>query len=139
MRETWAKASAAVSRQTRDYLVEALREKQSWRDTAAETLDDACAIDTSASGIDRTPKSWWMTSIEEPIGYVLTDDETVSLIKAMCRRRDDAIHQAMNNNLWDNHPGEIDRWADDGGASSHAVPSATSEQRKPLENEGFAA
>lgn len=27
----------------------------------------------------------------------------------------DRMFQDMNNNLWDNHPGELDRWADDGG------------------------
>ena len=27
----------------------------------------------------------------------------------------DKIYQQMNNNLWSNNPGEIERWCDDGG------------------------
>lgn len=27
----------------------------------------------------------------------------------------DKMRQVMLNNLWDNNPGELDRWADDGG------------------------
>lgn len=29
--------------------------------------------------------------------------------------RRDQVRQGLLNNLWDNNPGEIDRWADDGG------------------------
>lgn len=34
----------------------------SWREEAAARLDDACAIDTSATDINREPKPWWRTS-----------------------------------------------------------------------------
>ena len=34
------------------------------------------------------------------------------------RRCRDRATQAMANNLWDNHPGELDRWADDGGGAA---------------------
>jgi hypothetical protein len=36
--------------------------KRSWRDEAAEHLDDACAVDVSATGIDRSQKPWWNSS-----------------------------------------------------------------------------
>jgi hypothetical protein len=29
----------------------------------------------------------------------------------------DRIKQGLANNSWDNHPGEVERWADDGGAT----------------------
>jgi hypothetical protein len=38
------------------------------------------------------------------------------LLTAAVRRNDDLIRQGLANNLWDNHSGELDRWADDGGA-----------------------
>ena len=31
------------------------------------------------------------------------------------RRRRDRMYQSLMNNLYDNNPGELDRWADDGG------------------------
>jgi hypothetical protein len=31
----------------------------SWREQLAADLDDACAIDVSAVGINREPKDWW--------------------------------------------------------------------------------
>lgn len=36
-------------------------------------------------------------------------------IEAMYRRHHDRMKQHMLNNIWDNNPGELDRWADDGG------------------------
>lgn len=30
-------------------------------------------------------------------------------------RQHDRMYQAMMNNLWGNNPGELERWADDGG------------------------
>lgn len=32
-----------------------------------------------------------------------------------CRRQNDRMRQALVNNLWGNNPGELERWADDGG------------------------
>ena len=31
------------------------------------------------------------------------------------KRERDLMRQALMNNLWDNNPGELERWADDGG------------------------
>ena len=36
-------------------------------------------------------------------------------VEAAARWSADLARQGLANNLWDNHPGEIDRWADDGG------------------------
>lgn len=77
--------------------------------------------------------------IKERSTYIVVPKWVADIVSVAAACERGRMFQAMHNNLWDNHPGEIDRWADDGGASSHAVPSATSEQRKPLENEGFTA
>ena len=37
------------------------------------------------------------------------------LLEAQQRRWLDKCRQGLLNNFWDNNPGELDRWADDGG------------------------
>jgi hypothetical protein len=51
---------------------------------------------------------------DQPTLVYLTRCELEAL-RYFDRRWRDRMHQDMNNNLWDNHPGELDRWADDGG------------------------
>ena len=56
-----------------------------------------------------------MFEIVEHSAYVPVSREIWLLFEAAMRRNNDRLRQAMANNLWDNHPGEIDRWVDDGG------------------------
>ena len=48
--------------------------------------------------------------------YGLGADDHFYKLWTNAKRRDDAmIYQALMNNLWGNNPGELERWADDGG------------------------
>lgn len=42
--------------------------------------------------------------------------ETIATVDHYLAWQKDRIYQDLNNNLWDNNPGELERWADDGGA-----------------------
>lgn len=64
------------------------------------------------------------TSDEEPLRFTHAlfcvpiaevADRSLELLRAELRRQDDRRFQAVQNNLWDNNPGELERWADDGG------------------------
>ena len=48
--------------------------------------------------------------------YVGTKNVGLELLLARSEARQrDCMRQAMLNNLWGNNPGELERWADDGG------------------------
>ena len=58
-----------------------------------------------------------MTSIKQyAVEYATrVNPATERMIEAMIRRHNGIVYQGLMNNLWDNNPGELDRWADDGG------------------------
>ena len=61
-----------------------------------------------------------MRKVEYPFAEVgvtllLSDSQYAEAIRMGIKWLEGKIFQNMNNNLWDNHPYELDRWMDDGG------------------------
>ena len=50
-------------------------------------------------------------AVPEGHAYAITPE----MINRAARWWQDKMYQAMMNNLYSNNPGELDRWADDGG------------------------
>ncbi len=62
---------------------------------------------------DEPPISFTHAEFGVPIKDVPA--RAVEMLRRIMREQDDLRYQAMQNNLWGNNPGELERWADDGG------------------------
>lgn len=56
-----------------------------------------------------------MTWFHHELSIPIAIDRERIWIDNFIRWRNDLIYQGLHNNLFDNHPHELDRWADDGG------------------------